>query len=140
MTGMSKRRARPATGTPAGRDEAREAQDGEDVEDVAADDVPDRDVALPAEGGEDRGRDLGERRPGGDDREADDELAHPEGLREGHGAVDEPARAEDEQAEPGRDERQVRGRRRCGFGPNSCPYSSRTAAVSFRLCRTWKTV
>lgn len=66
--------------------------------------VAHRYLPLAAQGGQHRGRDLRERGPGGDHGEADDQLAHAHGRGDGDRTVHEPARAQDEHAEPHDDE------------------------------------
>jgi hypothetical protein len=58
MIGMSKVSAPSGTGSRSGATSPPEAEHGEDVEQVAADDVADGDVALAADRGEHRGGHL----------------------------------------------------------------------------------
>ena len=74
-------------GTARGSDQRRGAQDEEDVVDVGADDVAERHVGLPAQRGDDGGRQL---RQGGADRDqgqADHLLRHAQGAGRRHRAV-----------------------------------------------------
>ena len=82
-------------------DRAGEADDGERVEEVGADDVADGEVVRPlARGGDGRGQ-LRQGRPDRDDGEPDHEVAHAERLRELDRAPHEDARRDDEDDEPG---------------------------------------
>lgn len=72
-----------------GRDQSGQAEAGEQVEEIAADDVAHRDVALALEGGDQRGGQLRQRAAGGDDGQADHQLGQAEGSGQGHRPVDQ---------------------------------------------------
>ena len=68
-------------------DQGADAEDQKDVEEVRADDVSDRHVAVARRGREYRDDQFGRRGAYGDDRQADDEFRNPEALRDGGRAV-----------------------------------------------------
>jgi hypothetical protein len=80
------------------------------LNDVAADDVADRDVALPARRRDDRGATSGRLVPARHDREGDDRVVHTQGPRQRRGGGHEPARSQHEQAEAEGDVQQGDGR------------------------------
>jgi len=81
---------------PARRNNAGDANDGQDVEQATADRVADGDVAFAAQRSHDRGRHLGQRCANGNDGQADDEFAHAEVSRERHSPLDQPIGTEHE--------------------------------------------
>src|SRR5690606_23112143 len=91
-------------GNAAGRNQAGYADDCADVEDVAADDVADGDVAFAAYGGDGGGGDFRHRGADGDHGEADDEVAYAECAREGGGRIHQPACTVDKAHQAGDDQ------------------------------------
>ncbi len=94
------------------RHETPDTEHTKDVEDVAANHVADRDVALPADRCQHRGGHFWQRRAGGHNRQADHQLADTEAGGDGHGGIDQPLRTEHEQPQPNDDEADVQQRPR----------------------------
>jgi hypothetical protein len=83
MTQTSKASSDGAIGqAQVARHQPRQTQAAQDVEGVAADHVAHRDVAFALDGGGDAGGHLGHAGAGGHDGQADDEVAHAQGLGE----------------------------------------------------------
>ena len=77
-------------------DDGRTSQDEEDVEDVGADDVSERQLPLFLDGGGYAGGQLRHGRAAGQDGDGDELVAHPECLGNMGGRIYEPVAAEDE--------------------------------------------
>ena len=99
MIGRSNERAEASDGDSRGRDGRRHSEDGEDIEDIAADDVADGQVALTANGGHERRRDLRQRGAYGHQGQTDDQLADAEAAGDGRSSLDQPARTHREHSE-----------------------------------------
>src|SRR5690606_21573541 len=76
-------------------------EDQQDIEDIRADDVAERDVGVLTQRGDGGGDQFGERGADGDDGQADDGVGYAEGGCEFDGAGDEEAGADQGEDKPG---------------------------------------
>ena len=90
---------------PGRRHEARDAEHAQDVEDAAADDVANGDVALATDRRHDRRGDLRSRGPGSHDGQSDHELGYADDARHRYCGVDQPVRAQHQQSQAASDQK-----------------------------------